>query len=200
MASLKDFFKNMPEVELDDTKKKTLLAYAFLLLAVIVAYFNIFLKPSITTIHKLVPEVHTLKADIKSVEDNLRFEETLKTRLEKSRVKMTEYEEEVSREKELPMLLENLSEMARESNVKILGIKPLTGEVESSATKGVYQEIPILITAKSGYHELGKFINKLENGPRFMAVRDISIKGNRASSKKHDIQFTVYAYTFKGSE
>ena len=58
----------------------------------------------------------------------------------------------------------------------------------------VYQEIPILITAKSGYHELGQFLAKLENAERFMKVVGMTIKSNKATPKKHDAELLVLTY------
>jgi Tfp pilus assembly protein PilO len=93
--------------------------------------------------------------------------------------------------------LENLSEMAKDSNIKIVGIVPAISyfKDDKSANKSqIYREIPILITAKSGYHELGHFLNNLENADRFMKVADIDIKSNKTSPKKHDVELMVCTY------
>ena len=96
-------------------------------------------------------------------------------------------------EQEVPKLLEMLSTMARSSNVKIVGITPLASKQEESPEK-IYQEIPILISAKSGYHELGRFLSDLESSDRFMKVSDIDIKENKSNVKRHDVELLVVTY------
>ena len=96
-------------------------------------------------------------------------------------------------EQEIPKLLEDLSDMAKRANVKILGITPMASKQEAQPAE-IYQEIPILINAKSGYHELGKFLSDLENAGRFMKVADIKIKENKVSPKKHDVELLVLTY------
>ena len=111
----------------------------------------------------------------------------------------------LSREKEIPLLLENLSNIARSSGVKIQSITPLSRSQaykNDNHDKGetVYQEVPIAITAASGYHELGDFVSTLESDKRFMQVSDIKVKASRSMPAKHDIEFLVHVYTFKGDE
>lgn len=201
MVEIKNVFKNMPELTLDESKKKILLIYFLAIIVIFAAYFFLFLRPSLTKLFDIIPKVRVLNLDIKAVRDDSRFEDKLKKKLDILREKMGGYENKLSREKEIPKLLENLSKVARSSRVKILGIVPF----DTSKTKGkgsvtltsVYQEVPITISAHSSYHDLGTFINKLENGERFMRVSDIKIKSNKNNPKRHDIESVVYAYTFK---
>ena len=201
MFDIKNILKNMPELELDESKKKILLVYFLAIVVIFVAYFFFFLRPSLTKLFDILPKVRVLNLDIKAVHDDSRFEDKLTKKLDMLREKMGGYENKLSREKEIPKLLENLSKTARSSRVKILGIVPFdvskTKQKGAVAGGGVYQEVPITISAYSGYHDLGIFINKLENGERFMRITDIEIKANRNNPKRHDIEFVVYAYTFK---
>jgi len=65
---------------------------------------------------------------------------------------------------------------------------------EAKAGSAVYKEIPIMVTAKAGYHEVGRFIASLENSDRFMKVVDIQIKADRALPRKHDVELLVVTY------
>ena len=84
--------------------------------------------------------------------------------------------------------------MAKSANTKIVGIMPVTGKEEKAEKNQIYKEIPILISAKSGYHELGRFLNSLENSDRFMKVGDMHIRANPATPKKHDVELLVLTY------
>ncbi|MBL7155564.1 MAG: type 4a pilus biogenesis protein PilO [Candidatus Omnitrophica bacterium] len=202
MAGITSIFKNMPQLELDESKKKILLFYGVGLLVLFAVYIFVFLSPSIARLFSLIPEVRVLRMEMKAVYDDLGFEAKLKERSKTLQDKLGGYEEKLSREKELPILFGNISKMARSSRVKILSITPL--EVRKRETndkkESVYEELPIAISAQSGYHELGEFISKMENDKRYLQVSDIKIKSNTANPRKHDINFVVYAYTFKSGE
>lgn len=205
MPALSSLFKNMPELGLDNSKKRILLIYAVILLAALALYFLVFLKPTFTRLSYLIPKAQALRMEIKAVRNDLPLEGKLKQKFESLQSELGGYEKKLSREKEIPMLLESLSKMAKEAHVKILGIKPLdktSGRQRTNVTgeELIYQEVPIVITAESGYHALGAFINKLENDERYMQVSDMQIKTSKVTPKRHDIEFVVYAYTFKGDE
>jgi Tfp pilus assembly protein PilO len=200
-----DFFKNLPELKLDEAKKKILLMYGVGILVIFIVYVMFFLKPSVALLINLLPKMQVRKADIKAVRNDLPLEERLLKKREYQRGKLGQYEKKLSREKEVPLLLENLSKTARSSRVKILSITPLKTASRSSKKsaaekQGVYQEVPIRITARSGYHELATFINRLEKDERYMLVTDLKIRSNRNNFKRHDIDFVVYAYTFKSGK
>ena len=118
----------------------------------------------------------------------------LKKQVAQYQDKIQRYEGMLPAEQEIPKLLEDLSQMAKESNVKIVGLTPLQSKQGSQGPDEIYQEIPIRISARSGYHELGKFLSNLENSDRFMKVADIKIKENKATPKKHDVELLVLTY------
>jgi Tfp pilus assembly protein PilO len=96
-------------------------------------------------------------------------------------------------EDRIPALLENLSEMAKNANMNIVSIMPI-GKGPTRPEAHACREIPIMITAKAGYHELGRFLSALEHSGRFMKVTDLQIKGNKAIPKKHDVELSVVTY------
>ncbi len=201
IPDLLKLFKNIPELKLDKSKRKILLIYGLSALFIFVGYFSLFFRPSVAKIAELNPEIRELKIAIKSIEDELQRGPKLSERLKAVKAKLGSYEKRLSREKELPVLLENLSGMAEKSQVKILSITPHdTGRKTRRGIdeeESVYQEIPIAITAQSGYHELGSFINRLENDQRYMQISHIKINPDQGDSEKHKVEFVVYAYTFK---
>jgi Tfp pilus assembly protein PilO len=83
--------------------------------------------------------------------------------------------------------------MARSANVKIVEITPLASKQEPGSDQ-TYLEIPIMINAKSGYHELGKFIINLENTDRFKKIADMDVTANKTASKKHDVKLLILTY------
>jgi len=202
MANLfSDFLKNMPEVKLDEAQKKLLLISLGAMAFILLVYFFLLLRPTLGTLMDIAPRVQKLRMEIKAVQNDLEFEDRLKAKRVSLEDQLKLYANKLSRERELPSLLEDLSRTARTSNIKILGITPQDKALAKISLKAkeseVYQEHPISVTAESGYHQLGTFVNKLENNERFMRIADINIKANKANPKRHDVEFVVCAYTFK---
>ena len=138
-----------------------------------------------------------LMSDFKSAELLISKKEMFENDIESYRGKVESYEKRLPAEQEIPSILENLSTMANGSNVKIIGIAPVQVSAKEAAAKNIgkiYKEIPILINAKSGYHELGIFLNNLESADRFMKVVDIEVRSSKASPKKHDTELIVCTY------
>ncbi len=197
MKSFKHILKTIPELELDDSQKKILAGYGAGLLAVLIVFFFLFLKPSAAALFKIISESGHLKSEIRTLEHDLEFEDKLKAKIDKITRDIEAYETSFTREKELPDLLENLSDLAQRSRVKILAINPIDVKAAGKEDQ-IYQAVPIAITAQSGFHDLGIFINKLEQGERYMQVKDIEIKANPQNAKRHNVEFVVHAFTIRG--
>ncbi|MDO8536148.1 MAG: type 4a pilus biogenesis protein PilO [Candidatus Omnitrophota bacterium] len=194
-----DDLKNIDFKSIDLKNKETqvmlLIVIAALAAAALYLYF-VFI-PQVTRVFSLSSGTGKIKSELKSARSVIKDYERLKDQLKEQSQKVESYEKKLPAEQEIPALLENLSTMAKDSGIKIVGIVPEMSyfKDEKSAKKSeIYREIPILVTAKSGYHELGHFLNNLENADRFMKVADINIESNKTSPKKHDVELMVCTY------
>ncbi len=163
-------------------------------------YVNFLLLPQIYGAVKTCDKANKISGDVKGAERNIAEIDDLQKQAALYRGRIEEYERMLPAEQEIPKLLEDLSNMAKESNVKIVGITPLQSKEVSQAPDAIYQDIPILISARSGYHELGKFLSNLESSGRFMKVVDIKIKENKATPKRHDVECLVLTYVLLGNK
>jgi len=200
MAGITNILKDIPQLELDQSKKRILMLYILGIVILFAFYIFVFLSPALGNLFAIMPEVRLLRIEINAVEDDLLFEDKLKNRLAVLKEKLVDYENMLSREKELPLLFGNISKEARSSRVKILSMTPLSVREKDADSKSVYQEVPIEITAQSGYHEFGNFLYSLESSKRYLEISDLKIKGNMHNPRRHDINFILYAYTFKGDK
>ncbi|MDD5428100.1 MAG: type 4a pilus biogenesis protein PilO [Candidatus Omnitrophica bacterium] len=179
---------------LDLSNKKNAMALGVGAGAVVLyAYLNFLLFPQVSRVARAFGKAGKLAAELKNTERDVSGIGGLKKQVAVYRDKIDSYESILPAEQEIPKLLEGLSEMAKKANVKIVAITPIQTKQEPQANQA-YQEMPILINARSGYHELGRFLNSLENTDRFMKVVDISIKENKATPKKHDVEILVLTY------
>ena len=184
-------------LNLSKEKPQTILFIALASLLVIIVYFYFMLLPQIGWVTDILGKTGKLMSDVKSAELLISKKEIFKNDIGSYRGKVESYEKRLPAEQEIPSILENLSNMAKGSNVKILGIAPVQVSAKEAAAKNlgkIYKEIPILINAKSGYHELGIFLSNLESADRFMKVVDIEVRSSKASPKKHDTELIVCTY------
>ena len=180
-------------INLKNTKQVAIIA-AVVGIAALYSYINYLLLPQIQNVAKSYGKLSRIRAEVKIAQRAVSEIEGLKKQVAKYQGKIESYERMLPAEQEIPKLLGDLSEMAKTSGVKIVGITPFQPKQEAQSVERIYQEKPILINAKSGYHELGKFLADLENADRFMEVVDINIKVNNATPKRHDVELLVLTY------
>jgi len=186
---------NIPAIDLKDRKTQILLAAAVAVIFLLMLDVNYILRPQAAKIINLINTVKRTRADLKMAEENISRIGQFKKEIEAYKDKVENYEKTLPAEQEIPSFLENLSNMAKSSNIKILAITPIVSREETDKAEArIYQDIPVLINARSGYHELGRFLSKLENSDRFMKVADIDVKGAGSAQNRHDIELLVLTY------
>jgi len=192
---LKDI--DLKNIDLKSKQTQTLLLIAFTVLVAAILYLYFAFVPQVVRVFKLTVNTGKISSELKSARIMIKDFDGFKNDLEECSQKVESYEKKLPAEQEIPALLENLSDMAKDSNIKIVSIVPAMPYLKDGKTGKkslIYREIPILITAKSSYHELGHFLNNLENADRFMKVVDIDIKANKANPKKHDVELMICTY------
>ena len=106
-------------------------------------------------------------------------------------------------EDELPAVIEFLSGLASQTQVKIQTIfpqRPLDplgnlgpgGKAAADAT--VYQEIQIQIDAQASYHQLGTFLALIEASDKPMQVATLRISGNPKEPRWHNVSLSIVTY------
>ena len=98
-------------------------------------------------------------------------------------------------EKDIPDFLQDLAATAKSSDVQILSVTPHGFVKDGKSGKDeYYSEMPVVITAKSGYHQLGSFISSLEHGERFVTVEDLDIKYDSQNPRRSNVRMVLKTY------
>jgi Tfp pilus assembly protein PilO len=102
-------------------------------------------------------------------------------------------------ESETQVFLKYLNQLARSVNVRIVSLSPETPvKKEVASLKKVYLQIPYRAVLKCTYHDLGKFINRVESSnERFVKVEEVSIKHDSGSIWEHavELEISIFATT-----
>jgi len=100
----------------------------------------------------------------------------------KLKKRLAQLREQLPKEKEVSVLLKQISELGQQSGLEILLWKPEKKRVEP---KGLYVEIPVKVQVLTHYHSLGDFFSKISRLPRLVNIKDISLSTeSRRRSKK----------------
>ena len=94
-------------------------------------------------------------------------------------------------EKDPQDVLRNLNELASESALDISTFTPKKIE-----TKAQYSEWPIEVGLEGGYHDLGRFFDRIAAMSRLMSVSDLKIKARTKPDGHGTITATCIATTF----
>ncbi len=151
-----------------DRKYKLLLGAVILIAPIALFYFLYFqpkseeIKGLESTRDKLVKEIQ----DLKEKERQLPF---LLAQVQKVEEEFEEAAKMLPKEKEIPKLLTDISELGRTSGLDFVSFTP-KGEVQ----RDFYNEVPVAITINGPYHSIGGFLDRVSKMDRIVSVTNLS--------------------------
>ncbi len=117
-------------------------------------------------------------------------------------------------EAELPSLLEYLSELAAQSQLKIQAVSPQRVTEKAPTRRGAkettrgraaapppppaYKTVLIHVDALAGYHQLGTFLSLAESGRRPLHISTLRITANPKEPKRHQVKLLLRSYLASG--
>jgi len=81
------------------------------------------------------------------------------------------YENMLLEQKNVSWLLAMVSDMASKENIEVSSIKP-----DDLEDRGLYSKLYVVLDTISTYHQLGKFISRIEGSEKFLRVERIEMK------------------------
>ncbi len=158
--------------------------------AIIVLDVLLILMPLLGSFFTTSTQMAVMRKEISQVKQDKKDESALKQELEKTGSTLAAREGKLATG-DISLYLETLSTIASETGVHIETIQPLTppaGKDDRNDKKEageVYVPAYFQITAVSGYHEIGKFVSKIENYGIFIKVNEMSIRGVEDAPRAH---------------
>ena len=168
-----------------------------LLLIFLLDYFFL-MSPQLASLRKINPEIKIIadeinktKSDMQKLDDYKNDLVSLTDRIEESNLK-------VKSRAEVPVILEHIASVASETGVKIDQIMPdsLEQELLTENNQRRYYDLPIYMEARSGYHDFGRFLNKLVETDILLRVGDFTIVST-SDKRYHLVKLTFRATVFE---
>lgn len=171
---------------------------AAIMAAVFLLDYFFLMRPQIASLSKINPEIKAVSDNIKSAKADLQKLDTYKGDLEKISKQFEQANKKVKSRDEIPIILENIANIAGESGVKIDQISPdtLDQELLTENSQRKYFDLPIYMEARSGYHNLGRFLNNLSKSDITLRVGAFTVVATN-DTRYHLVKLTLRATIYE---
>jgi Tfp pilus assembly protein PilO len=182
-----------------DEKNRYYILGGVLIVVFLLDYFFVMQPLQINPLTKLLAENRVVQDELRDARNDTKQMAQFKEEVKKLKIRAQIENEKVLSSKEVTKALEQLSRIAEQEQIKIDQIVPLEGskELVLSNNDGKFYSLPILIEARGGYHNLGRFFNKLETAEIFMNITHFKLAANAGDNKRHSAKMTIRTIVFE---
>jgi len=175
------------DVNINFSKLKSLPPRTQLIIAVvpsivlIVLFFFFIYSPKSSTIKDLNKKIDQMDKQIAVNEEQVRKLDALIVENTLLKEKLARLKEQLPEEKEVSVLLKQISDLGLASGLQILLWKPDTRRTDPS---GLYVEIPVKVEVLAEYHRLGDFLSQISRLPRLVNISDMNLKSKTVKGQE----------------
>ncbi len=157
----------------------------------LITYF-VFTRPQLEQLKKIIPEIKNLSHDIQKAQTNIKQRAHYEKQLGELKENIQKIKVGVLTREDVPLILEQISQLATKNGVKINQLMPQPDQEQSLFTYDQlnYFVFPIFMEARAGYHNFGRFLNALEKENLSFKIQGLSITSTE-ESLNHAIQLTL---------
>jgi len=171
--------------------------FAAIIFVIFVADYFLLMKPQLGTLSKMNPEIKKLSDNLRTTKTDIARITQYKDQVQELKHQVDQLRLRVRTKQEVPFIIEKISRMAHKNDFKVDQIMPntLQESVLLEHSERTYYDLPILIEARSTYHDFGRFINALESDDTFFKVDEFTVaamSGSRLNTVKMTLKTIVY--------
>ncbi len=164
--------------------------------------FNLIFKAQLAGLNYTNAQVVVFKKDLINLKLGLKKMQDFKSQEALSPQKPIPKAKRIIPENQIASLLQDISKLANNNDVRVLQIKPFRSSQvnnQDNKIKSPSNITPFFISLdlSGGYHNLGKFINGLENLQGLVSVQDIRITPQEGDYLKQRASVTLITYVKK---
>jgi len=198
---MKDLIKRLKEFyNKINFKNKDIVLILVLVVIFFITDYNLILNNQFKLLTHLNSKVKDYKSKSLLAKDFTQKVDSFNTRRLSLKSKSEQLAKEIVSENDVSLLIEDISNIANKEFVKISQIQP---QIENKSPKKLstqefkFSLLNINIDAVAGYHQVGKFLNKLENSNSFISVKELSISQEANSNLRHNIRLVLSTFIKK---
>lgn len=181
--------------------KKRIFFIALAGLFILYLDFALLIRLQFRYIKNISPKIVSLKKDLGNLAKDLATMKDLQSKQTQIKQAGALSVKKIISEGQIPLLLQHISDIANKNHISIIQITP-SKEFKAKEEKiadNTTKFAPILITLNlsCSYHNLGKFINDLDNVEGFITVEEMKIIRNPGNYLHQNINLALRAYVKK---
>ncbi|MGC8942505.1 MAG: type 4a pilus biogenesis protein PilO [Caldisericia bacterium] len=174
------------------------------------AFYNFILKNQIQKVKELNQKIDEANAKLDELLNIKKNEEKIRALLEENNKDIEELRSVLPLGENLPVLLTQFNQVEKDLNIVfnnlnfIGGVSQQGGNITSSRlmVRDDYFEMKVTFSVTSDYETFMKLLDRLENFPRLLGVRKISVSAPRQTleiekTNVHTYNFEIYIYSAK---
>jgi type IV pilus assembly protein PilO len=172
--------------------------FAGLLMFIFLMDYVILMRPQLSSLSKITPEIQILRDDLRLAKENIERTDDYRVRLATLKEDVTQINASLQSRDQFPVIMEWISRAADESGVTIDQVMPMTADQREllSVQRRKYLSFPLNIQARGGYHQFGVFLNRLESGDIFLSVESFSIVSSEGRTP-HKMELSLWAVVYE---
>ena len=162
-------------------------------------YYGAVVNPLFQAVARVNQVVRVARDQLREVEYALTQEPQLHQQRRQMEQQVAHLRDVILTEEALPVVIERLTALAGQTGVKLQLITPQRPLVSATQTKTaspapLSTEIPIQLDALAGFHQLGTFLSRAEQGEQPIQLRSLRISENPKLLRRHVVKMTLVAY------
>lgn len=174
-------------MNLRERKTQQLVIFLVVLIVILILFFRFPYKANSDKIERLRTTRDSLQIEVQKAEAaKIRLPE-LQEKIARLEVEWERAKEMLPKEKEIPSLIQQISNSGTKAGVSFQLFKP-----SAIVQKVNYSEIPVQIKVTCGYHQLGKFLSNVGNLARIVNVPSIRITAGKDRGIEAELKTLTY--------
>lgn len=174
-----------------EPKVKLAIAVAFVIVPIALWYFFLF-QPNTESIDRLDKNLVTAKKKLTKAKKAARDLPKYQKSLAETQKRFEEAAIILPKTQEIPELLRNISDLGKNAGLDFLSFKP-GGETP----RDFYAEIPINISTKGPYHNMGYFLDQVSKMERLVTVNNIKMGSPKKEAGEMLLNSTCRLITYR---
>ncbi len=181
--------------------KKKILFIVLVAAAILYLDFTLLIKLQFNDLKDISPKIVKLKNDIKNLAKDLATMRDFQDKQGKMKQAVASNVKRIIIEGRIPLLLQHISDIANKNNISIMQIRPSqefrAGEEKIPGSTIKFFPVLTVLDLSCSYHNLGKFINDLENLEEFIAVQELKITPSSGDYLRQNVSLVLKTYVRK---
>uniref|UniRef100_A0A7V5K431 Pilus assembly protein PilO n=1 Tax=Thermodesulfobacterium geofontis TaxID=1295609 RepID=A0A7V5K431_9BACT len=184
---MKALWEKLKNWEKTATNREKFLIVFFSILVPLFLFYKFYYVPTKEKINVLREEVKKLDLEIQKYEDMARKTTILEAQMRQRQEFLERVKEILPSEKEIPDILRQISDLAKEHNLEVITFEP-----EKEIPQDYYNIIPLKMEIQGRFSNVLNFLNSIENLQRLIALSNVKFQ-----VKKNQLDAVVTFHTYK---